>query len=51
MIGLFGGQITSHFQSVIFSGEPIDEVERRLLAQGSIASTGSRRPQRSEADQ
>ena len=32
MIGLFGGQITSHCQSVIFDGKPIDEVERRHLA-------------------
>lgn len=32
MIGLFGGQITSHCQSVLFDGEPIEDVERRHLA-------------------
>jgi hypothetical protein len=37
MIGLFGGQITSHCQSVIFDGQPIDEVERRHLARDSNA--------------
>ena len=31
MIGLFGGQIASHSQSVIFNGEPIDDVEQRHL--------------------
>ena len=32
MIGLFGGQITSHCQSVILDGERIEDVERRRLA-------------------
>jgi membrane protein len=38
MIGLFGGQITSHCQSVLFDGEPIEELERRHLAKANTAS-------------
>nr|MDQ3621661.1 YihY/virulence factor BrkB family protein [Verrucomicrobiota bacterium] len=32
MIGIFGGQITSHCQAVIFDAGPIAEVERRRSA-------------------
>ena len=38
MIGLFGGQITSHCQAVLFDGEPIEVVERRHLARANTAS-------------
>ena len=38
MIGLFGGQITSHSRSVIFEGEPIEDVEQRHLAAVSATS-------------
>lgn len=38
MIGLFGGQITSHCQAVLFDGEPIEVVERRHLAHSNTAS-------------
>lgn len=32
MIGIFGGQITSVFQAVVYDGEPIENVERRHRA-------------------
>jgi membrane protein len=38
MIGLFGGQITSHCQAVLFDGVPIEVVERRHLAHANTSS-------------
>ncbi len=32
MIGLYGGELASHSESVLFKGEPIADVERRHLA-------------------
>jgi membrane protein len=38
MIGIFGGQIVSHCQSVLFDGESIEEVERRRLTPAHAVS-------------
>jgi len=38
IIGIFGGQIVSHCQSVLYDGESIEEVEQRRLTHAHAAS-------------